>query len=65
MVQQQTVIDTATKAGDVLALSTVVATIAGLLPAIAAMFSIVWLGAQILMSWDKIKESFNKHIRGK
>jgi len=52
-------------AGDVLSVTTVIATIAGWFPAIAALFAIAWSAAQILMNWDKIKESFNKHIRGK
>lgn len=41
--------------GDVLSVSTVVATIVGWLPAIAAVFSIVWTSIQIYNWWKKDK----------
>lgn len=49
-------------AGDFLSIGTVVATIAGWLPAIAALFAIAWSAAQLLMNWDKIKQAIKKHI---
>jgi len=65
MIQQQTIIETAKGTGDALAVSTAFAAMAGWLPEIAAGFSIIWLVMQMLMNWDKIKEAFNKHFRGK
>lgn len=61
MIQQQ-VTDNAKVIGDVLSIGTVIGTIAGWLPAVAAFFAIAWSAAQILMNWDKISEAFKKHI---
>jgi hypothetical protein len=63
MIQQQT-LEQAKTIGDVLSISTVVATIAGWLPAIAAIFSILWLVMQIVMNWQKFRDAINK-LRGK
>ena len=63
MVQQP--IEQVKIAGDIVSIGTVVGTIVGVLPAIAALFAITWSIAQLLMNWDKIKEAFNKHFRGK
>ena len=65
MVQQQTIIETAKGTGDALATSAVIGTIAGWLPEAAAGCAIIWFAMQMLMNWDKIKEAFNKHFRGK
>lgn len=51
--------------GDALSIGTVIGTIAGWLPAVAALFAIAWSAAQLLMNWDKIKEAFKKHFLGK
>lgn len=61
----QTTMDSVRGAVDALATSTVIASIAGWLPEAAAGCAIIWFAMQMLMNWDKIKESFNKHIRGK
>lgn len=57
--------DTVKTTVDVAAYTTVFGTLVGWLPAISAICGIIWFGFQVLMNWDKIKESFNKHIRGK
>lgn len=48
-----------------MSIGTVIGTIAGWLPAVAALFAIAWSAAQLLMNWDKIKEAFKKHFLGK
>ena len=48
--------------GDALSIGTVIGTIAGWLPAVAALFAIAWSVAQLLMNWDKIKQAFKKHF---
>ena len=64
MIQTQ-ISDNAKVIGDVASIGTVIGTIAGWLPAVAALFAIAWSMAQLLMNWDKIKEAFKKHFLGK
>lgn len=46
---------------DMAAVVAAVWTVAGWLPPVAALFSIIWLGMQIVMNWDKFTDKL-KHI---
>lgn len=57
-----------TKYVDMASVVTAVATVAGWLPKIAALFSIIWLGMQMVIHWDlfvsKIAKTWGK-FRGR
>lgn len=40
------------------AIAVAVATVAGWLPSVAALLSIVWLSVQIYLHWDKVVDKF-------
>lgn len=50
---------------DVAAVVAAVWSVAGVLPPIAALFTIVWLGMQMVMNWQKFTCSLRKMVTNK
>lgn len=55
--------ETAVKSLDAVSYGTVVATVAGVLPPIAALFSIVWICVQLADRWSKHRARTNSRKR--
>lgn len=47
---------------DGIALGTAFSAFVGWLPSVAALFSIVWLGMQMVINWDKFVEKLKKLV---